>query len=88
MMTGLPIALALAAMLATGPAPVPTLVVEAPRPAEDKPVCKYERSLSSRVVKRTCKTAAERSQEERDARNKIMLGKGAKVTEAFKTPSE
>ena len=66
-----------------------TVPVEGLETAEDKPVCRTERSLSSRVVKRVCKTSAERKQEEIDARNKVRLGSGRKgqTTDAFKSPA-
>jgi hypothetical protein len=70
------------------------VAAEAPKPAEvvvvttnAKPVCKSERSLSSRVVKRTCKTAAEWHRDSLDARNKLKLGAKSQTTEAFKRPT-
>ena len=70
------------------------VAAEAPKGAEEvvvttdaKPVCKSERSLSSRVVKRTCKTAAEWERESLAARNKLKLGAKSQTTEAFKAPT-
>jgi hypothetical protein len=67
-----------------------TVPVEAQKAGEDKPICRTERSLGSRVVKRVCKTAAERQKEELDARTNIRLGGGRKgqPTDAFKRPGE
>jgi hypothetical protein len=67
-----------------------TVPVEGDKAAEDKPICRTERSLSSRVVKRICKTSAQRQQEELEARNKVRLGSGRKgqPSEAFKLPGE
>ena len=67
-----------------------TVPIEGSKANEDKPICRTERSLSSRVVKRVCKTSAERRQEELDARNKVRLGSGRKgqPTDAFKSPGE
>lgn len=71
------------------------VAAETPKPNEvvvvksvaDKPVCKSERSLSSRVVKRTCKTAAEWERDSLAARNKLKLGAKSQTTEAFKSPT-
>jgi hypothetical protein len=67
-----------------------TVPVEVQKAGEDKPMCRTERSLGSRVVKRVCKTAAERQKEELDARTNIKLGGGRKgqPTDAFKRPGE
>ncbi|MEO8175475.1 MAG: hypothetical protein ABI626_02300 [Sphingomicrobium sp.] len=70
-------------------APQP-IVVEGQPVDQDKPVCRTERSLGSRVVKRVCQTAAERRKAELDARTNIKLGSGRRgePTAAFKPPGE
>ena len=75
------------APVAVAPQPI---VVEGQKPDQDRPVCRTERSLGSRVVKRVCQTAAERRKAELDARANIKLGSGRKgqTTEAFKLPGE
>ena len=77
------------ALAAEGPmaAPVP---LEGQQAGEDKRICRTQRAIGSRVVKRVCKTAAEREKEELDARTSIKLGSGRKgqASEAFKLPGE
>ena len=79
------LALVCAAATVAAETPKPTEVVVV-RSAEDRPVCKTERGLSSRVVKRTCKTAGEWERDSLAARNKLKLGAKSQTTEAFKSP--
>ena len=67
-------------------APATAIEVIAP-PAEAK-VCKTERSIGTRVVKRKCKTATEWQRDSLDARNKLKLGNANRAApEAFKRPA-
>lgn len=77
------IAFGLAAVVCAGAA----IAGEPPKANEDKPVCKSERSLSSRVVKRVCKSASELRADSEAARNKLKLGAKSQTTEAFKSPT-
>ena len=63
-----------------------TTVVVAP--LAEKKVCKSERSISTRVVKRICKTTGEWDRDSLDARNKLKLGNANRAApEAFKRPA-
>jgi hypothetical protein len=74
-------------LVATAVSPAITVVApKAPETGENAQVCKTQRSLSSRVVKRTCKTAAEWRNESMAARNKLKLGPKSQTTEVFKPP--
>ena len=64
------------------------LAAEALKAAEGKRVCKTERSISSRIVKQTCKTEAEWRLDSLEARNKLKLGAKSQTTEAFKAPAQ
>lgn len=66
------------------------VVVDGHKADVDQRLCRTERSLGSRVVKRVCKTADERRKDELDARTNIKLGSGRKgqPTDAFKRPGE
>ncbi len=68
-------------------APVTALAADVPKSAGDARICKTERSISSRVVREVCKTAAEWRNESADARNKLKLGPKSQTTEAFKAPT-
>jgi hypothetical protein len=62
-------------------------LVEGRKASEDKPVCRTERSISSRVVKRVCKTDVQRLKEELDARAVTRLsGRKNQMTDVFKPP--
>lgn len=63
-----------------------TLAAGVPKPAKEEKVCKTERSLSSRIVRHVCKTAAEWKNESMDARNKLKMVPKAQTSEAFKPP--
>ncbi len=63
------------------------IAADVPKAVDDKRICKTERSVSSRIVRQTCKTAAEWRQESLDARNKLKLGAKSQTTEAFKPPA-
>ena len=63
------------------------LAADVPKPAEEARICKTERSLSSRIVRQVCKTAAEWKNDSVDARNKLKMSPKSQTTEAFKAPS-
>lgn len=74
-----------AAAPAAVPAPNPPIEVIAP-PSERK-VCKTERSISTRVVKRICKTDSQWQRDSLDARTKLRLGSANRAPpEAFLPP--
>lgn len=63
------------------------LAADNPKPAENAKICKTERSLSSRIVRETCKTAAEWRNGRVDDRDKLKLGPKSQITDAFKPPA-
>ncbi|HET7708819.1 MAG TPA: hypothetical protein VFK50_04695 [Sphingomicrobium sp.] len=78
----------LSLLVATAVSPAITVVApKTPEPGANAQVCKTQRSLSSRVVKRVCKTAAEWRNESMAARNKLKLGPKSQTTEVFKPPA-
>ena len=73
----------MAATVGTEPEPV---VVDAP--AQEKRVCRTERSTGSRVVKQICRTPSEQAKDDLVAKNKLRLGNQAKgPPDAFKGPN-
>ena len=61
------------------------VIVEGQKPAEDKKICRTERSTGSRVVKQVCKTEAERLKEQRDASSALGMGnRSTRPPDAFK----
>ena len=79
----LPMVLAAAALSAAGTAPA----ADPPKSADDVRICKTERSISSRIVREVCKTAAEWRNDSVAARNKLKMGPKSQITEAFKPPA-
>lgn len=77
--------LVIAAAAAAQDAPI---IVEGQKPAQEKRVCRTERSTGSRVVKQVCKTAAEQKKDEQEARTKLNMGnRSNQPPEAFKAPT-
>lgn len=61
------------------------VIVEGARPAEEKKICRTERSTGSRVVKQICKTEAERLKEQQDASSALGMGnRSTRPPDAFK----
>lgn len=62
------------------------VIVEGQLPAEEKKICRTERSTGSRVVKQVCKTEAERLKEQQDASSTLGMGnRSNRPPDAFKT---
>lgn len=75
-------------LLLAGAALAQETPIEVIAPPAEKKVCKSERSISSRVVKRTCKTPTEWQRDSLDARNRLKLGNANRAApEAFKPPA-